>query len=390
MKATLNTGHLLTIVEKGMASIAIPPKSVAPMSDFGKLAIEKDRIGVKTAHENASSYCIQAVESGEFIEEEGACVVSMPKLRDMLKILSPDSEILIFLKPPDDGEDGFGNVIFKSGKSKWKMPTVHEDTIVDTRRGKGMAVFKSPKAEIAKAFKAVAFAGNVKDANFIQSNVCISAQTDKIFFGATDEVRCAVYDLSVEDPPEPYRFLIPIDAYSSLLKTFDKGDVEICTGDGYVSFWQGQHVVKVSLPSAADVNNFPNFESLVSGPQPARIEVMATRLKDIVSACNKMNKEECLMRIDNYEIDFFAYDSVDGMSYHSSLKHTGDSVKIDMGLCPIYIVDFLSKVTEDTVFIEFPISVGKPNHIKVIDAGGHYFLMKALVDLIHLPPQVDA
>ena len=389
MKAILKAGHLLTIVEKGMASIAVPPKSVVTMAEFGKLAFEDDKIGIRTSHENASSYCIQSIEDGETIEDEGACVVSMPRLRSMLKILSPDSEVSVLLKPPVSGEDGFGNVFFKSGKSKWKMPTIHEDTIVDPRRKKGKVIFSAPKPDIAKAFKAVSFAGNVKDANFIQSNVCISVHDNELFFGATDEVRCAAFKISVDESLELNRILIPIAAYSPILRTFDKGDIEVCSGDGHVSFCQEQHVVKISLPTESDVNNFPNFEALIAGQHPVRIEVMASRLKDIVSACNQMNQEECLMRIADGELEFFAYDIIDGMAYHSSLNHTGDSVKIDMGLCPVYIVDFLSKVTEDTVFIEFPIASGKPKHIKLVDDGGHYFIMKALVDLIHLPPQVN-
>ena len=116
MKAKLNVGKLLTLIEKGMTSIILPPKPVGPLSDFGKLVVSPTQIGVKTSSQRASSYCIAQVDSNDQIEVNGNCTVSMPKLRSMLKSLSTDSIVeLEFFKEADG--DALGHVLFKSGKS---------------------------------------------------------------------------------------------------------------------------------------------------------------------------------------------------------------------------------------------------------------------------------
>ena len=269
------------------------------------------------------------------------------------------------------------------------MPSVHSGTVADAKLGKGTLRFKIPGATLSDAIKNVAFAGNLKDANFVQSNVCISVQDQHIYFGATDDIRMAAFTFDVVDKTEDCRLLIPLDVCAPLFKAFEKGEIEVYSGDGFIGFSQGDHFVRLSLPPESDVDRFPDFESLVTAEQVASIKVMTTRFAEIVNACNDMNKEECLLKIDGDTMHVYAYDSIDGMSYHSSLTCSGDKLNIVLGLCPVYFVDFLKKIDEETLCIVFPQIDGKPNQIKALDGQGRFFVMKALVDLVHVPPETE-
>jgi hypothetical protein len=93
------------------------------------------------------------------------------------------------------------------------------------------------------------------------------------------------------------------------------------------------------------------------------------------------------MKISGNDLQFHAYDSKDGTSYKSELAVTGDQANISMGVCSVYMIDFLKKVDEEILQLSFPVGTDpiKPSYIMVYDGANLYYMLTSLIDFVHLP-----
>lgn len=388
MKVKLLVGKLLSIVEKGTISFSTGIDEKDKMSDWGKFAVLSGKIGAKSVSREASSYCLRKLDQDEVVEKEGCFAVPIPKLKAVLESLPSDSFVEIeFVENKTD--DSIGILVFSSGKNLWKIPCNNPKIIPDVKIDDGDSCLIIEKDDLLKAISSVIFAVNKNDANFTKSNICLYMNGDEVLFGATDNIRCAVYRSKGLKPLLNRKVLIPSNSISKILKSFDNGMISICSGSGFVRFSQEGHSAKLSLHAEADVDSFPNFEEFVNTDYPVNSRVMTSKFKNIIQSCYKMNGEECLMKICDNEINLFAYDSKDGTSYKSSISSTGDSVKLSMGICSVYLLEFLKKVDEEVVQISFPKSLvaGKAPFIMVFDGECFYYMMSSLMDLVHVPPE---
>jgi len=386
MKAKMKVERLLSTVDKGMVALLTVVDDDSSLSDFGRFAVIKNKIGVKTVTGKASSYCLLSLQAGEEIVSEGCYAISMPKLRSMLASL-PKEDMVEFEFQEKKTDTSIGNLAFSSGNTNWKMPCSYPNVIADVNIDEGDFCLSIEKDIILDAVSSISFAGNIFDASFTTSNICISLIDKNVLFGATDDIRCAAVKSPSTNIVNAQRFLIPIIFLSKILKTFDKNEIKVFSGKGFVRFSQEEHSVKISLPDGADINRFPNFEVIVLKDHPFKLKVMTSKFKSIVSACHDMNPEEFLMKIDDNAVHFYAYCNKDGMSYHSSLPYTGDKVNVSVGVCSLFLLEYLKKVKEEVIQLEFPQKDGKPKYIEIQDNVGGFYLLKSLIDMVHTPPE---
>jgi DNA polymerase III sliding clamp (beta) subunit (PCNA family) len=384
MSAKIKIEKLVTVIEKGMMAISLGDKESGSFSDFGRLTINSEEISVRSWAAQANSICSAPLEAGEEVVANVSFSISMPKLLGMLSSLPKDSVVTVTY----DGqktEEYVGNLVFNAGKSSWKMPCLDPKLVAEIKMDEGDLAFAIDRESITDAIGMTAFASNANDAFFTISNICVSIKDKKIYFGATDDVRCASYVVDYPDAAADKRMLIPIHYLNKVIKSFEKGVVSIFSGKSFIRLNQGSHSVKMSLPTEADINRFPAFETLVAKDFPFKLRVMTGRFKSMALACQETNREECLIKIDNNEITFYAVDKTGGMKYKSSIPYTGDKVDVMMGVCSLYLVDYLKKIKEETIQIEFLSGEGKPKFMKIQDAVGSHYIMKALIDLVNVP-----
>lgn len=387
MKAKLLSGKLLSIVEKGTVSFATGIDEKDKLSEWGKLALVSGKIGAKSVSRGAASYCLKPVDPSESVEKEGCFAVSIPKLKGLLESLPSDSLVdLEFVE--NKGDDSIGTLIFSSGKSLWKLPCNSPNIIADVKIDAGDLCVNIEKEKLLEAVSSISFAANRNDANFTKSNICISVIKECVLFGATDDIRCAVYKVGGINSTIQKKILVPATPISKILKSFDNGIIYIYSGNGFVRFSQEGHSIKISLPNEADAESFPPFEDFVFANYPINAKVMMSKFKSMVQSCYKMNSEECLMKIFGDEVMFFAYDNKDGTSYKSSLAATGNTSNLSIGICSTYMIDFLKKVDEEVLQLSFPNNdTGKPPFIMIYDGEGLYYMLTSLMDMVHLPPE---
>jgi len=386
MKAKMKVERLLATVDKGMVALSTVNDESSSLSDFGRFAVIKNQIGVKTVTGKASSYSLLLLQAGEEIVSEGCYAISMPKLRSMLASLSKN-DMVDFEFQDKKTDSSIGNLVFSSGNTTWKMPCSYPNVIADVNIDEGDFCLSIEKDVVLDAVSSISFSGNINDAFFTTSNICMSLLDKNVLFGATDDIRCAAIKSASPNVVNAQRFLIPIVSLSKILKTFEKGEVKVFSGKGFVRFGQEGHSVKISLPDGADINRFPNFEAIVLKDHPFKLKVMTSKFKSMVLACYDMNSEEFLMKIDDNAVHFYAYSSKDGMSYHSLLPYTGDKVNISVGVCSIFLVEYLKKVKEEVIQIELPQKDGKPKYMEIQDNVGGFYLLKSLIDMVHTPPE---
>jgi len=388
MKAKLFVGKLLSIVEKGTISFATGIDEKDKLSEWGRFALVSGKIGAKAVSRGAASYCLRPVENGEEVEKEGCFAVSVSKLKGLLESIPSDAIVNIeFVENKSD--DSIGTLLFSAGKSLWKLPCNDPKIISNVKIDDGDLSITIEKDVFLEAISSISFAANQNDANFTKSNICISIKDGCVLFGATDDIRCAVFKVEGIKSSVNKRFLVPSAPLSKILKSFDKGIISVYSGKGFVRFSQEGHSAKVSLPNEADVDSFPAFEDLVSAIYPINTKLMMSKFKTMVVSCNKMNSEECLMKLIGNEVLFFAYDNKDGTSYKSSLTANGDSANLSIGICSMYMVEFLKKVDEEILQLSFPVGndPSKPQLIMIHDGKSLYYMLTALMDLVHLPPE---
>lgn len=384
MNAKIVIDKLQSVIEKGMISISIGEKDNASFSDFGRLTVDRNGLAVKACSSQASSLCSSPLDASEEVVDSISFCISLPKLTGMLSSLPKDSVVSIEFENVKT-DDYIGNLVFSSGKSLWKMPCLHANLVPDINVEEGEECVTVDRDKILEIISLVTFAANMNDAKFTTNNMCISIKDGKMFFGATDDLRCSCFILDCPELTKSNRFLVPIQHFGKIIKSFDKSGITLFSGKGFVRLAQGTYSVRLSLPNEADINSFPAFESLMQKDYPYKLRVMASRLKSMVTACNEMNRDEFLLKIDSENINFYAIDRVGGMTYKSSLPYTGDKVEVCIGVCSMFFVDYLKKNKEETLQIELISNSGKPKLIKLQDGLGSHYIMKALVDIINIP-----
>ena len=388
MNVKTNVGRLLSAVEKGSISLSLPPKVDGPLVDFGRLFVTSDSIGIKTTSSHSASECSIDLEGEDTVITPGSCALNMTKLKSILGIPKKDATVEFFLEEQKDS-NMMGIVHFSIGKSKWKLPCVASAVVADTKFGDDDLCLTMDKKELLEALGSTSFASNIKDAFYTNSNICVSIKDNVAMFGATDDIRCAVYNKDLRTPSADRRFLIPIVSFSPALKSFGDGEISIYISEDAARLNRGSHSVKFSLSDESDVTRFPGFEAMIGTQMPTRIRVMSSKIIEMISACNDMNNEECLMRIDEDNVHFYAYDSKDGTAYHSQLSYAGDKASFKMGLCPMFLIEFLKKLDGEVLHMEYQIVDGEVKFMKLRDDEGHWYLMKALIDLVCVPPDAD-
>jgi len=384
VKATLKVGELLSAIKKGSAAIKLNPKEKGVYHGHGIIAVNGDRLGVRAVVSNSSSIDIAKPASLGPLSTDGQCCLSLLKLMRLLSPLGKEKEVEFRYDAPGD-LDSVGKVVFKCGKSTWDMSCIDHRLIPSVGASGGKKGLRITKENLKAAISSIAFAANLKDSAFINTNICVSGADGKILFGATDGIRCATKILHTDSTDEVDRFLLPVELTKSAVQFFEKGDIEIFLEDGSVRLQQGGFFVRFALPDASDVKKFPQFEKMVGGKYPFAIRVMRTRLISVIETCKENNFEECLLVFNGDALEATSFDPVNGVNYKSSVSYTGDKLNFEVGVCPIYFYEYLKTVDAEVLHFEFPFNDKKPPHIKVSDGEGTFYLMKTLADLIYLP-----
>lgn len=384
MKAKVKIGKLISTVDKGMVALTTVEDAEAQHSDFGRFAIVSGKIGIKAITNKAASYCTSQLADDEEAESGGCHAISLPKLRSILASL-PKNDFVEFEYKAGEGEDSTGNLFFISNKTNWKMPCMPPTVVSDVNIDDGDFCFEIEKEKFLEAASSISFASNLNDAFFTTCNVCVSVDDKYVLLGATDDIRCATIRLESPNLIKGKRFLLPIPSLTKALKCFDNGLIKVYSGVGFARFSQEGHSVRMSLPGGADIRRFPNFEAVSKKDQPFKLRVMTSKFKSMVGTCADMNREEFLMKIDQDFINVYSYGASDSISYHSAMAYSGDKVSVSIGVCSMFLMDFMKKVKEEVIQIEFAEKEGKPKYMIIQDCAGMFYLMKALVDLVHVP-----
>jgi len=392
MKGKLLIDKFLDLIEKSSCVLGLSGDDSGKFAEFSRIDFRTKGICVRSVSSIASSMAYYVFnDSGESIDEDKSISLSSIKLKSMLKNLPKDSfvELIFEDKKDKDDVDSIGTMIFKCGKTSWKMPCCVASLIQEVKVVGGEKCFSIDKDTFLNAFTSVAYAGNISDANFILCNVCVSVLGNNLYFGATDDIRCSTFKVGNTTCLGDRRFLLPIQFFPKILKPYDKGEVDVFCDKNFVRLNQANFSIKLSLPNGSDSDSFPKFESIVDKAYPFKVNIMASKLRTMISSCVDVNKEECLLKINDDNVNIYSCDNYGKMSYHSNIQSTGDKVNIIMAICSIYFYEFLKKVKEEVVALEFYADSGKIKSIKITDGANQCYIMKALIDISFNPESLS-
>ncbi len=385
MSIKISMKKLTSVIERGIIPISFGEKSDGnEFMDFASLNIENDFIKIKSVCSAIGAESHVKIDSDELVESRIDHCINFVKLIAMLSSM-PKDEFVEISFDDKNADDFVGNLIFKCGKSKWKMPCLDKNLVPDIKINGGEEVFSIDRDIFISCMDSVSFAGNQNDPDFLNSNICVSSRGNKIFFGSTDDIRCAIKVIDNPLGVISARILLPIKFTKKIVKSFEKGDVKFFLGNGFVRMEQDGYSVRVSLPCEADVNHFPQFEMLSEKKFSFTVRVMNEELKNIIKACFQVNKEEFLLKSDNENIFFYALDKHSGIVYKSSVPYAGDKIDISIGVCSMFLLDYLKKNTDDIIDFSFDENTGKPKMFKINNESNCSYIMKSLVDLVNMP-----
>jgi DNA polymerase-3 subunit beta len=214
-----------------------------------------------------------------------------------------------------------------------------------------------PQEKLKGMLRKTSFAISTDESRYVLNGIFISLKEHKMTMVATDGRRLALVDEELDIPENSQgEFIIPTKAVNELNRLLgDKGDVILKLSDNQVSLTlTDDKGFSILLLSKLVEGNYPNYRQVIPSETKERIalpreELLAAVRRAQIMTSDKANSVKMAVSLNNLAIT--ANSPEVGEARESmAINYKGKEMAIAFN--PAYIVDPLSALTEDEVFLE--------------------------------------
>jgi DNA polymerase-3 subunit beta len=214
-----------------------------------------------------------------------------------------------------------------------------------------------PQEKLKGMLKKTSFAISTDESRYVLNGIYISLKEHKMTMVATDGRRLAMVDEELDIPGNSQgEFIIPTKAVNELNRLLgEKGDVELKLSENQVALTLNDDKgFSIQLMSKLVEGNYPNYRQVIPNETKERIalpreELLAAVRRAQIMTSDKANSVKMALSLNNLAIT--ANSPEVGEARESmAINYKGKEMAIAFN--PAYLVDPLSALTEDEVFLE--------------------------------------
>lgn len=294
------------------------------------------------------------------VAKAGATTLPVKKLFGIVRELNGEIEI-------ETDEKNIASV--RSGSSYFKIHGLGADEFPPLPKFKDDKKVSVSQETISGMLKKTSFAVSTDESRYVLNGIFISLKEGKMTFVATDGRRLALVDEEVEVPEKSSgEFIVPAKAVNELNRLLqDKGTVEIKFGENQASFaLQNENSFSVLLITKLIEGNYPNYRQVIPGEAKERIPLVREEFQQALRRAEIMTSEKAnsvKLAFGKNNLTITANSPEVGEARETmAINYKGKEFAIAFN--PRYLIDPLSALTEDEVFIEL-IDELSPGVIKI-------------------------
>jgi DNA polymerase-3 subunit beta len=245
----------------------------------------------------------------------------------------------------------------RAGASFYKIHGLSADEFPPIQTLKEDKKITLPQEKLKGMLRKTSFAISTDESRYVLNGIFISLKEQKMTMVATDGRRLALVDEEVDIPKNSQgEFIIPTKAVNELNRLLgDKGDVELKLSENQVALTlNDDKAFSILLLSKLVEGNYPNYRQVIPNETKERIalpreELLAAVRRAQIMTSDKANSVKMTVGLNNLAIT--ANSPEVGEARESmAINYKGKEMAIAFN--PAYLVDPLSALTEDEVFLE--------------------------------------
>ncbi len=336
MEIIIDKGELGNLLKKVIS--ATEKKSALPILANFLIEAKGDRLTVQGT--DLEVHVLASVFAK--VEKEGSVCVNAKKFTDISRLL-PKNEVVI------KEEDNKLKII--SGKTKYSLPTSPTDEFPQMYPFPENTSFTISGDSILEAIQKTLYATSKEESRYALQGVLFKTVGDSIDVVATDGHRLALYQIEKTGTGE-IEVIIPQKALNELKKlTTDFEDVEVASTEQYTFFKSRDWVLMTRVLEGA----FPDYTQVI--PEDFSIEIQVNR-KEFLEAIKRVSAivegepkpTKLTLRKGVLELKTFSSEFGEAVD-EIEIDYEGD--EYSMGFNAKYIIDAVSVIDEDNIFIKF-------------------------------------
>jgi DNA polymerase III subunit beta len=245
----------------------------------------------------------------------------------------------------------------RAGASFYKIHGLSADEFPPIHTLKEDKKIVLPQEKLKGMLRKTSFAISSDESRYVLNGIFISLKEHKMTMVATDGRRLALVDEEVDIPENSQgEFIVPTKAVNELNRLLgDKGDVELKLSENQVALTlKDDKGFSILLLSKLVEGNYPNYRQVIPSETKERIalpreELLAAVRRAQIMTSDKANSVKMTVSLNNLAIT--ANSPEVGEARESmAINYKGKEMAIAFN--PAYLVDPLSALAEDEVFLE--------------------------------------
>lgn len=283
------------------------------------------------------------------VKKQGATTIPVKRFFGIVRELaSPEIELEV---------DERNTCSVRAGASFYKIHGLSADEFPPIHPLKEDRKITLPQEKLKGMLRKTSFAISTDESRYVLNGIFISLKEQKMTMVATDGRRLALVDEEVDIPKNSQgELIIPTKAVNELNRLLgDKGDVEVKLSDNQVSLTLSDDKgFSILLMSKLVEGNYPNYRQVIPSETKERIalpreEFLAAVKRAQIMTSDKANSIKVTVGLNNLAITANSPE-VGEARETMAINYKGKEMAIAFN--PAYIIDPLSALTEDEVFLE--------------------------------------
>ena len=283
------------------------------------------------------------------VKKKGAATVPVKRFFGVVRELtSPEIELEV---------DEKAACSVRAGASFYKINGLSADEFPPIPKFKEEKKIVLPQEKIKSMLRKTSFAISNDESRYVLNGIFLILKEHKMTMVATDGRRLALVDEEVDIPENSQgEFILPTKAVNEMMHLLgDKGDVVMKFSENQVSFSltddKGNSAVVISKLVEG---NYPNYKQVIPSDTKERValpreELLAALRRAQIMTSDKANSVKLAISRNNLAI---TANSPDVGEARETLAINFNGKDIQIAFNPAYLIDPLSVLTEDEVFLE--------------------------------------
>lgn len=283
------------------------------------------------------------------VKKPGATTVPVKRFFGIVRELaSPEIELEV---------DEKNACSIRAGASYYKIHGLSADEFPPIQPLKEEKKINFPQEKLKGMLRKTSFAISTDESRYVLNGIFISLKEHKMTMVATDGRRLALVDEDVDIPANSQgEFIVPTKAVNELNRLLtDKGEVEMKLSENQMALTLNDDKgFSVLLLSKLVEGNYPNYRQVIPNETKERIalpreELLSAVKRAQIMTSDKANSIKMALSLNNLAITANSPD-VGEARESMAINYKGKEMAIAFN--PAYLVEPLSALTEDEVFLE--------------------------------------